>query len=221
VRSRPVMLVLAVAASCSGGGDGGSGPDDGSPKMTLASPSGDNQQAAPGTQLEPLRVLIRAGNTPEPGRTVTWAMVQGGGTLSATTTTTDAGGIASVRLTLGTAAGNTRVTAASAGVSGSPITFNAAAVIPGQFAQVDVVNNAFDPASTTIAAGGTVSFRWSAGSRGHNVMPVAPATRPSQPTLRDGPFTHEETFPTAGTYRYFCSAHGTENSGMRGTVVVQ
>ena len=29
------------------------------------------------------------------------------------------------------------------------------------------------------------------------------------------------TMPTAGTYRYFCSAHGSENSGMRGTVVVQ
>lgn len=189
--------------------------------MTLASPSGDNQQAAPGAQLEPLRVAIRTGNTPEPGRAVTWAVVQGGGTLSAATSATDAAGIASVRLTLGTAAGNIRVTASSPGVSGSPITFNAAAVIPGQFAQVDVVNNAFEPASITIAPGGTVSFRWSAGSRGHNLVPVAPATRPNQPTLRDGPFTHEETFPTAGTYRYFCSAHGSENSGMRGTVVVQ
>lgn len=218
--SRPLALGLVVAAAC-GGGDGGSGPDDGTPKMVLASPSGDNQQAAPGTQLEPLRVVIRAGNTPEPGRTVTWTVTQGGGTLSATTSTTDAGGVASVRLTLGPAAGNTRVTASSPGVSGSPITFNAAAVIPGQFAQVDVVNDAFEPASITIAPGGIVSFRWSAASRGHNVVPVAPATRPNQPTLRDGPFTHEEIFPTAGNYRYFCSAHGTENSGMRGTVVVQ
>jgi plastocyanin len=106
-------------------------------------------------------------------------------------------------------------------VSGSPITFNAAAVVPGQFAQVDVGNNFFEPASVTVSPGGTVSFRWASGARGHNIVPVAPATRPSQSTLRDGPFTHEETFPTAGTYRYFCSAHGTDNSGMRGTVVVQ
>lgn len=218
MRSR-LLGLMVVAAAC-GGGDG-AGPDDGTPKMTLASPSGDNQQASPGTQLEPFRVVIRTGNTAEPGRSVTWAILQGGGTLSATASTTDVGGIASVRLTLGSAAGNTRVTASSPGVSGSPITFNAAAVVPGQFAQVDVVNDAFEPASITIAQGGTVSFRWSAGSRGHNLVPVAPATRPSQPTLRDGPFTHEETFPTAGNFRYFCSAHGTENSGMRGTVVVQ
>jgi plastocyanin len=86
---------------------------------------------------------------------------------------------------------------------------------------VDVRNNSFSPKSVSILAGGTVSFRWPTGSQQHNIFPVAPATKPSQTTTRDGPFTHDETFPTAGTYRYFCSVHGDASSGMNGPVVVQ
>lgn len=219
MRGLPLVVALSLALAACGGGD--AGPDPNVVAMSLASPSGDNQQAAPGTQLDPFRVAIKMGSAPEPGRTVSWAIVQGAGTLSATQSTTDASGVATVRLTLGPAAGNTRVSASSPDVSGSPLTFNAAAVVPGQFAQVDVINNSFEPASVTVAPGGTVSFRWGSTARGHSIIPVAPATRPSQPTLRDGPFTYEETFPTAGTYRYFCSAHGAENAGMHGTVVVQ
>jgi plastocyanin len=86
---------------------------------------------------------------------------------------------------------------------------------------VDVENNHFDPSSVTIQAGGTVLFVWPSTARDHDIIPVAPQTMPRQPTVRDGPFSHEETFTTVGTYRYFCSVHGSANSGMRGEVVVQ
>jgi plastocyanin len=91
----------------------------------------------------------------------------------------------------------------------------------GADATVNVVNNQFSPGTVTIAAGGMVSFLWPNGSFQHNILPVAPSTIPNQPTLRNGPFTHDQTFPVAGTYDYFCSAHGTATSGMRGRVVVQ
>lgn len=91
----------------------------------------------------------------------------------------------------------------------------------GADATVNVVNNQFSPGTVTIAAGGMVSFVWPNGSFQHNILPVAPNTIPNQPTLRNGPFTHDQTFPVAGTYDYFCSAHGTATSGMRGRVVVQ
>ena len=69
---------------------------------------------------------------------------------------------------------------------------------------------------------GTVLFLWSASAQDHDIEPIVPGTKPSQPTLRDGPFSHEETFNTAGSYRYYCSAHGGADwSGMRGEVVVQ
>jgi len=217
---RPVVpMVLALAAAC-GGGDGGSGPNGGL-TMSVANPSGDGQSGPPGTVLAPFRVLLANNGSPASGIVVNWSVTAGGGTLNVPTSVTDATGIATAVLTLGPQAGVNQVRATAAGASGSPVTFIATAIVPGAFAQVEVLNNEFDPAQVTINAGGTVAFVWPSGSQQHNIVPVSPNTRPSQPTVRDGPFTHEETFPTAGEYRYFCSVHGTANSGMAGRVVVQ
>jgi plastocyanin len=68
---------------------------------------------------------------------------------------------------------------------------------------VDVQNDQFIPNSVTIQPGGTVLWVWSSTSRRHNILPVSPGTKPSSPTVRDGPFSHEETFTTAGTYPLF------------------
>lgn len=216
---RPIAPMVFVLSTACGGGDGG-GPDDGL-TMSVANPSGDGQTAAPGTVLGPFRVLLRDGVSPAGGLVVNWQVTAGGGTLNVPTSVTDAQGIATAVLTLGPQAGVNQVRATASGASGSPVTFFATAVVPGAFAQVEVINNEFDPAQVTINAGGTVAFVWPSGSQEHNIVPVSPNTRPSQPTVRDGPFTHEETFPTAGEYRYFCSVHGTANSGMAGRVVVQ
>jgi plastocyanin len=124
-------------------------------------------------------------------------------------------------LTLGQSAGQTVVQASASGASGSPVTFTGTAVIPGQFVQVDVLNNQFSPSVVTIQTGGRVLWVWGSSSQDHDIVPVSPGTKPSQPAIRDGPYSHEETFNTAGTYRYFCSVHGSSGTGMRGEVVVE
>ena len=212
------ILVSLVLLGC-GGNDGGTGPQG--LVLSRASASGDGQTGAPGAALAPFRVQLSNDGSAVEGTLVNWTVQTGGGTLSVPTSVTDASGIATATLTLGQTSGQTVVLAAATGASGSPVTFTGTAVIPGQFVQVDVVNDLYTPSSVTIQSGGTVLWVWSSSSRQHDIVPVSPATKPSQPTVRDGPFTHEETFNTAGTYRYFCSRHGTANSGMRGEVVVQ
>ena len=217
MRRVTAILVSLVLLGC--GDDGGTGPQG--LVLARASASGDGQTAAPGAVLAPFRVQLTNNGTPVEGTIVNWSVQGGGGTLDVPTSITDASGIAASTLTLGQNAGQTVVLAAATGANGSPVTFSGTAVIPGLFVQVDVVNDQFTPNSVTIQTGGTVLWVWSASARGHNILPVSPETRPSQPTVRDGPFSFEETFNTAGTFRYFCSEHGTANSGMRGEVVVQ
>jgi alpha-tubulin suppressor-like RCC1 family protein len=71
-----------------------------------------------------VRVLDQYGNS-VPGVAVTFAVISGGGTLSATSATSNADGIASVSWTLGTAGGSQSVSATSAGTS--TVTFTASA----------------------------------------------------------------------------------------------
>ena len=92
--------------------------------------SGDGQTAAVGTALpQPLRVKVTDGNgNPVDNVSVTWTAV-GGGSVSSTTTGTDALGIAQVTRTLGATPGPYSTTAEVAGLSGSPVTFNSTAVV--------------------------------------------------------------------------------------------
>jgi plastocyanin len=96
---------------------------------------------------------------------------------------------------------------------------------------IRVENNAFSPGALTVAAGTTITFTWPEGSVNHNVVPwsgnpsAVPAS-PNQPTLLDGPTSFQATFPTAGSYKFFCTAHGSVSStgqptGMAGTITVQ
>ena len=78
--------------------------------------------------------------------------------------------------------------------------------------QITVKNNVFDPASTTVAVGSSVSWTWAQGSDVHNV------------TFDDGPKSADQStggytrvFDKAGTYPYHCTRHG----GMTGSVTVQ
>lgn len=190
--------------------------------MGFASPSGDGQSGAPGAMLgSPFRVLVTRNGVPVAGQMVTWSLLSGGGSLSPTSSTTSAVGVAESRLTLGSVPGASVVQATSSGVEGSPV-FSSSAVVPGQFATVQVVNNLFEPSQVTITQGGTVLFQWPSGSRDHNLVPIAPATIPNAPVVRNGPFGVEQIFQVAGTYGYFCSVHATATTGsMRGLVIVQ
>lgn len=214
MRRGAATLISVFLAAC-GGNDGGTAPEG--LVLARAATSGDGQTGAPGAVLAPFRVLLTNNGSPVEGTIINWTIVSGSGTLSTPTSVTDASGLAATTLTLGLTAGQTVVNAAATGASGSPISFSGTAVVPGQFVQVDVRNNQFVPSTATIQTGGTVLFVWVANAQDHNIVPVAPATKPSQPTVRDGPFSHQETFNTAGTYRYGCSVH----SGMNGEIIVQ
>jgi plastocyanin len=212
-----LAALAALALACDD--DDGTNPDVLS--MDFGTPSGDAQTGAPSAALSPFRVNLTRGSAPAANEIVNWAIATGtGATLSVPTSTTDAQGNAETVLTLGPAAGVVTVTATATGAAGSPLTFIASAVTDA-FAQVVLTNNLFDPDEVTIDAGGKVAFVWTAGSTQHNIVPVAPATIPSSATVRNGPFTYEETFTTPGNYDYFCSVHGTATTGMRGRVVVQ
>ena len=96
------------------------------PPTTLDSVSGGGQAGPPGVPLAvPFVVRVRDGlGDPFAGATVTWAVTGGTGTLSATTTVTDASGLASVTLTP-LSLGVITVQATAPGLAGSPRTFTA------------------------------------------------------------------------------------------------
>ena len=188
--------------------------------IAYATSSGNGQSAAAGVALAaPLRVVVTNAGAPQAGVAVTWATASGG-TLAPATSSTDATGNATSVWTLGSAVGAQTATVTLAGAIGSPLPFSATATGSAPMAAtVDVQNNVFVPSTTTIRAGGTVTWNWSGNN--HNVSPKA-----SQPT-RSGPVaaagtTYSFTFTTPGTYIYFCEAHGTSTpSGMFGTITVQ
>lgn len=92
---------------------------------------------------------------------------------------------------------------------------------------VSVRNNTFMPNALTISAGDSVHFVWASGSTLHDVVPLPANTEAlprsaSAPFLRDAPYDFWATFPTAGAFGFFCSAHGgTGASGMIGTITVE
>ena len=104
---------------------------------TLTKLSGDKQQGLPASQLaEPfvVSVLDQNGN-PLPGANVTFTVTAGGGSLSATTDTTDADGRAAATLTLGSQPGPNTVKATVAELE--PVTFTATGLtVPQSLTQI-------------------------------------------------------------------------------------
>jgi hypothetical protein len=103
------------------------GPLTAGPPTNLTLVSGNNQT---GTVGQPLRNpfvarVTDANGIPVSGVAVTFAATGGGGSLNATTVTTDGQGLASCTLTLGITAGTNTVTASSGTLAGSPVTFTA------------------------------------------------------------------------------------------------
>jgi hypothetical protein len=97
----------------------------------IAINAGNNQTAAAGAAVTvPPSVIVKdVNNNPVSGVSVTFAVASGGGTVVPTTAvTTGANGIAQVTSwTLGASAGANTLTATSAGIPGSPLTFSATA----------------------------------------------------------------------------------------------
>ena len=83
---------------------------------------------------------------------------------------------------------------------------DAASAEPGV---VRVVDNKFEPKTTEVAVGDTVTWRFE-GNSAHNVN----ADEFQSDLMKDGTFEH--TFDEAGEYDYVCTVH----PGMSGTVEV-
>jgi hypothetical protein len=97
------------------------------PAANLALQSGNLQNATPGTMLtNPIVVLVTdALGNPVSGKTVTFAIASGGGSVGSASTTSNASGLAQSTWTLGGGAGAQTLTVAAVGLLGSPITATA------------------------------------------------------------------------------------------------
>jgi plastocyanin len=160
--------------------------------------------------------------------TVTWA-TGNGGTLTPGGTT-DASGVATATWTLGAGGGAQTATASLSGATGSPVTFAATAPVIPTVTVGAGGSLLFSPATITISAGQSVRFVWGSGATNHNLSPATgnasplPAS-PGLPALLNAPQDFNVTFPAAGTFRFYCTAHGgnpTPNAvtGMSGTITV-
>jgi plastocyanin len=123
IRVRLAGFVTVVTVSCGGGGSSGPPP----PTNTMAASGGAGQQdTVLATLSTALSVTVHdQNNSPVSGVNITWTAPTGGKVNGSTTivTATNASGVASVTLALGTTAGSQTATAASSGVSGSPVSF--------------------------------------------------------------------------------------------------
>lgn len=204
-----LVTALCGAVACS---DSTEPESDADP--VLAAGSGNAQSGDVGEALgNPIVVRVTKDGTPVAGTSVSWSVTGGGGSVSPAASTTNASGNASTIWTLGPAAGANTVQAAVTGATGSPVTFTATGVEvtgPPMTASVSVVDYAFNPDNSTVAAGGTVTWTWN-GSDQHNVT-FSDAASGNQASG-----TYTRTFSTAGTFPYQCTLH----SGMNGTIVVE
>lgn len=110
-------LVSLAFAACGTGeviGAGTSGTPNG-----LSISGGNNQSVAAGlAATTPLSVkVVNQDGTPLAGVAVAWSVTSGGGSVSPTTSTTDASGIASASFTAGASEGTTVVSAAVTGLT--------------------------------------------------------------------------------------------------------
>jgi plastocyanin len=191
--------------------------------------SGDEQIAEVGSQLAlpvQARVTDQHGNGVQ-GIAVGWAAT--GGTVSSPSVTSDAAGLSSVTVTAGGAVGPIVITATAVALSGSPLTFNATAVVTGTApatAAVTVSNNLFrsnrnattNPAVDTVAVDGTVTWTWvNTGITTHSVASEGSPSFTSSELLTTPGQSYSFTFVAPGTYQYTCAVH----PSMTGRVVVR
>ena len=198
----------------------------------LVKAGGDNQSGDINSNLtEPLTVrVVDAFGNGIGGALVTWLVSSGSASLNPLSGNTNGTGVASTTVTVGAVAGPIVITASSAGLVGSPQTFNATGVTPVPPPSAITIQvgpgTSFTPSVDTVAVGGTVTWSWPANSVGHSVTSTGPTSFTSDPAgISDGAKTYGPiTFNTAGTYFYYCQAHGSPGNpptGMSGRIVVR
>lgn len=134
----------------------------------IAKSAGDAQTAAGNTLLPtPLGVLVTdASGNPVSGRTINWAVAGGGGSVASPTSVTNAAGVATIGWTTGPV-GAQSVTATSAGLAGSPLTFTA--TVTGGVATTTVAPK-LTTADTLTSLGQTLAMTATARDAGNNVV---------------------------------------------------
>ncbi len=157
-----------------------------------------------------VRVNDQFGN-PVSGTDVTFAVTAGSATLGDPTANSGPDGRAQTTFSFGATPGSITISAASAGLTGSPQTFTA------ESGQILVVNDQFQPAALTVAAGTTVRWAWATNAASHSVVPVG-GTEPTASVVSAAPFAYQHTFNSPGVYDYECGVHG---NLMTGTITVQ
>lgn len=193
----------------------------------MIQPTGDGQAWMIGTVLpQPLAVTVadQYGNGVA-GTAVAWQVTSGSASVNPTNPTSNASGVAQTSLTLGNTPGPITITATNAALSGSPQPFTATAQAIPTTANVTVGpgiqfksnrNSTTDPATDTIAVGGSVTWTWAANSIGHSVQSTGAPAFTSSAIMTTGSYSF--MFNTAGTYTYDCAVHG---GSMTGRIVVR
>lgn len=187
-------------------------------------PTGDNQTGNVGSQLpNELRVLVTRGGFPAGGELVIWQTSGVNSFFEPPTSTSANDGIATSYWTLGTTVGAQSATAFAGSLAGPSSVFSATVTaLPPGSTTINLYTSGgarFDPATLIVLAGTTVSFVWQDGF--HDVLATGTPTFPGVVSATDPPKSHQFTFTAPGTYKFYCSVHGTPSTGMRGTVIVQ
>lgn len=92
--------------------------------------------------------------------------------------------------------------------------------VSGDPAEVTARDNEFDIENIQVGADTTVVWV-NEGQQDHNILPVDDGDWGIDVAGFQPEATYEHTFDEPGTYRYYCSLHGTETAGMTGAVVVE
>ena len=128
-RTRQFLALIALVAlgACSGSDDSTAPSQNTGTLNIVITANSSGQTAATGSKLPyPISVsVVNTSASPQSGVPVTWEVLGGGGTLSATNTVTDENGFSFVDWTLGDVAGTDSVRASIVG--GSSVIFTAKA----------------------------------------------------------------------------------------------
>jgi len=185
------------------------------PTLSLVSGDGQADGRTEEDFSDPLVVEITDANgDPVSDRTVNWTVVGGEGELSASSTTTDSQGRASVTVTAGINTGEIMVEATADDTDGGPITFN----LDVTTLVVEIRDNAFvdnqgrtnTNFEVTIRQGDTIE--WMYVDDGSTIHTVTSSDEPDGGASFDsGNMTPGESFQftpgTTGTWTFFCQIH--------------
>ena len=206
-----------------GGGGGGGGGDDGgggAEPAAVAVVSGGTQSAKTQTALpDPFVVEVTdAAGTAVAGVTVSWSVTAGPGSISPSSTTTDAQGRASATFTGGSDVGTSTIEASVTGVA-TPAEFS----IETSTLVILMQNIAFvapdGSNAVTVPLGTTIEWQNRDGVQHTATASDAPAGGTEFDTGFIGGGGSEEFTPgVTGTWTYFCEVHPSQMTGATITV---